>query len=84
MNRRDFVRIGFAAVAATGAGKLERALAQSPGAMQMPGTPQHSIRTKDKVAVITGGASGIGKEVARASSPKAVAVVINGHDAARS
>ena len=43
MNRRDFVRIGFAAVAATGAGKLERALAQSPGAMQMPGTPQHSM-----------------------------------------
>ena len=40
MNRRDFVRIGFAAVTATGAGKLQRALAQSPGTMQMPGMAQ--------------------------------------------
>jgi len=43
VNRREFVRTGLAAVTATGAGKLQRALAQSPGAMQMPGLPQHPM-----------------------------------------
>ncbi|HEY1806285.1 MAG TPA: multicopper oxidase domain-containing protein [Terracidiphilus sp.] len=43
MNRRQFVRIGFAAATATSTGKLQRAFAQSQGAMQMPGPAQHPM-----------------------------------------
>jgi FtsP/CotA-like multicopper oxidase with cupredoxin domain len=41
MNRRDFVRLGWATVIATGAGKLRPAFAQSPAHPQVLGPPQH-------------------------------------------
>jgi FtsP/CotA-like multicopper oxidase with cupredoxin domain len=42
MNRRDFVRLGWATVIATGAGKVLPAFAQSPAHPQDMGPPQHS------------------------------------------
>ncbi|HUA18368.1 MAG TPA: multicopper oxidase domain-containing protein [Bryobacteraceae bacterium] len=41
MNRRDFARLGWAGVIATGAGKLRPAFAQSPAHQQVLGPPQH-------------------------------------------
>ena len=41
MKRRDFVRLGWATMIATGAGKLRPALGESPGLEQLPGAPQH-------------------------------------------
>src|SRR5271155_5945411 len=41
MNRRDFVRLGWATVIATGAGKLRPAFAQSPALRQVPGAQPH-------------------------------------------
>jgi FtsP/CotA-like multicopper oxidase with cupredoxin domain len=43
MNRRDFVRLGWATVIAAGAGKLRPAFAESLGFQQPPGTPQHPM-----------------------------------------
>jgi FtsP/CotA-like multicopper oxidase with cupredoxin domain len=40
MNRRDFARLGWATVIATGAGKLRPAFAQSPAQRQVLGPPQ--------------------------------------------
>jgi FtsP/CotA-like multicopper oxidase with cupredoxin domain len=42
MNRRDFVRLGWATVIAAGAGKLRPAFAESLG-LQPSGTPQHPM-----------------------------------------
>ncbi len=41
MKRRDFVRLGWATMIATGAGKLRPAFGKSPGLQQVPGPPQH-------------------------------------------
>ena len=41
MNRRDFARLGWAGVIATGAGKLRPAFAQSPAHQQVLRPPQH-------------------------------------------
>ena len=41
MKRRDFVRLGWATVIATGAGKLRPAFGKSLGLHQLPGPPQH-------------------------------------------
>ena len=41
MNRRDFVRLGWATAITTGAGKLRPAFAQSPAHRQVLATPQH-------------------------------------------
>jgi FtsP/CotA-like multicopper oxidase with cupredoxin domain len=41
MNRRDFVRLGWATVIGAGAGKLQPAFGKSPGLQQDPGPPQH-------------------------------------------
>jgi FtsP/CotA-like multicopper oxidase with cupredoxin domain len=43
MNRRDFVRRGWATVIAMGAGKLLPAFAQSPAHGQAPGLPEHPM-----------------------------------------
>ena len=43
MNRRDFVRLGWATVIATGAGKLRAAFAQSPALRQVPGSLRHPM-----------------------------------------
>jgi NAD(P)-dependent dehydrogenase (short-subunit alcohol dehydrogenase family) len=41
------------------------------------------MRFQDKVAIVTGGASGIGKEVATRFVAEGGSVVINGRDAAK-
>ena len=41
MKRRDFVRLGWATMIATGAGKLRPAFGESLGLHQVPGPPQH-------------------------------------------
>ena len=41
MKRRDFVRLGWGTMIATGAGKLRPAFGRSPGLYQAPGPPQH-------------------------------------------
>jgi FtsP/CotA-like multicopper oxidase with cupredoxin domain len=41
MKRRDFVRLGWATMIATGAGKLRPAFGKSLGLHQVPGPPQH-------------------------------------------
>jgi FtsP/CotA-like multicopper oxidase with cupredoxin domain len=41
MNRRDFVRLGWATAIATGAGELRPAFAQSPAHRHVLGPPQH-------------------------------------------
>jgi FtsP/CotA-like multicopper oxidase with cupredoxin domain len=41
MKRRDFVRLGWATMIATGAGKLRPAFGKSLGLHQLPGPPQH-------------------------------------------
>jgi NAD(P)-dependent dehydrogenase (short-subunit alcohol dehydrogenase family) len=41
------------------------------------------MRFKDKIAIVTGGASGIGKEVATRFVAEGGSVVINGRDAAK-
>ena len=41
MKRRDFVRLGWATMIATGAGKVRPAFGRSPGLYQVPGAPQH-------------------------------------------
>ena len=43
MKRRDFVRLGWATMIATGAGKLRPAFGKSPGLQQVPGPPQHAM-----------------------------------------
>ena len=43
MKRRDFVRLGWATMIATGAGKLRPALGESLGLQQVPGPPQHAM-----------------------------------------
>jgi FtsP/CotA-like multicopper oxidase with cupredoxin domain len=43
MNRRDFMRLGWATVIATGAGKLRPAFAQSLALRQVPGTQPHPM-----------------------------------------
>jgi FtsP/CotA-like multicopper oxidase with cupredoxin domain len=43
MNRRDFARLGWATVIATGAGKLGPALAQAPLLQHTPKPPQHPM-----------------------------------------
>lgn len=43
MNRRDFVRLGYAAAVATGASKLQPAFAQPLEAGQIPEPPQHAM-----------------------------------------
>ena len=43
MNRRDFVRLGWATVIATGAGKLRPAFARTLGDRQGPGPPPHPM-----------------------------------------
>ena len=41
MNRRDFVRLGWATVIGAGAGKLRPAFAQSVALPHVPAPPQH-------------------------------------------
>ena len=41
MNRRDFVRLGWATVIGTGAGKLPSAFAESLALRHVPAPPQH-------------------------------------------
>jgi hypothetical protein len=41
MKRRDFVRLGWATMIATGAGKQRPALGESLGLQQVAGPPQH-------------------------------------------
>src|ERR1700733_8401210 len=41
MKRRDFVRLGWATMIATGTGKLRPALGESPGLQQVPLPPHH-------------------------------------------
>ena len=41
MKRRDFVRLGWATMIATGAGRLRPAFGESPG-LQLPGPPPHA------------------------------------------
>ena len=43
MKRRDFVRLGWSAMIATGAGKLRPALGESPSLRQVPWRPQHLL-----------------------------------------
>ena len=43
MKRRDFVRLGWATMIATGAGKLRPAFGKSPGLEQVPGPTQHPM-----------------------------------------
>ena len=43
MKRRDFVRLGWATMIATGAGKLRPAFGKSPGLQQMPGMTQRPM-----------------------------------------
>lgn len=43
MNRRDFVRLGYATAIATGAGKLQPAFGESPGLQKVLGLPQHTM-----------------------------------------
>jgi FtsP/CotA-like multicopper oxidase with cupredoxin domain len=43
MRRRDFVRLGWATMIATGAGKLRPAFAEPPGLQQVPAPPWHGI-----------------------------------------
>ncbi len=43
MKRRDFVRLGWATMIATGAGKLRPAFGKPLGFEQMPGMPQHPM-----------------------------------------
>jgi FtsP/CotA-like multicopper oxidase with cupredoxin domain len=43
VKRRDFVRLGWATVIATGAGKLRPAFAKTPGLQQLPGQHQHRM-----------------------------------------
>ncbi|MGB6828518.1 MAG: multicopper oxidase domain-containing protein [Terracidiphilus sp.] len=43
MKRRDFVRLGWATMIATGAGKLRPAFGESPGLQHDPGPTQHLI-----------------------------------------
>ena len=43
MNRRDLVRLGWATVIATEAGKLRPAFAQSLALRQVPGPPPHPM-----------------------------------------
>jgi FtsP/CotA-like multicopper oxidase with cupredoxin domain len=43
MKRRDFVRLGWATMIATGAGKLRPAFGKSLGLQQVPGLPQHAM-----------------------------------------
>src|ERR1700690_2678575 len=52
MNRRDFVRLGWATVIATGADKLRPAFAQSPALPESPRPPQHpmAVPVESKVA----------------------------------
>ncbi len=41
MNRRDFVRLGWATVIGAGVGKLRPAFAESLALRHVPGPPQH-------------------------------------------
>ena len=43
VKRRDFVRLGWATMIATGAGKLRPAFGESPGLQQAPGPAQHPM-----------------------------------------
>jgi FtsP/CotA-like multicopper oxidase with cupredoxin domain len=50
MNRRDFVRFGWASVIATGASRLRPAFAQSLALRQVLGSPQHRMATLEPKA----------------------------------
>ncbi len=43
MKRREFVRLGWASIVATGAGKLRPAFGESPGLQDMPGPSEHQM-----------------------------------------
>jgi FtsP/CotA-like multicopper oxidase with cupredoxin domain len=57
MKRRDFVRLGWATIIASRAGKLRPALAETAGLRRMPGPTQHTMGTP-----LQGTASGRGAD----------------------
>src|SRR5215469_580246 len=75
MNRRDFVRLGWATAIATGADKLRPSFAQSPAIRHVPGPPQHAMATFEPKA--TGQAADFTLQIAPVMVELAPQVVIS-------
>ena len=76
MNRRDFMRLGWATVIATGAGKLRPAFAQSLALRHVPAPPQHPWMAMSE-PMATGRAADFALQIAPAMVELAPQVVIS-------
>src|ERR1700722_9730085 len=75
MNRRDFMRLGWATVIATGAGKLLPAFAQPVGLRKVPGPPHPMMATLEPKA--TGRAAAFNLQIAPMKVELAPQVVLS-------